>query len=450
MKTKEKLVIFICVLTSILPLLDTTVVTVVLGDMAHSFSLQSNEISWVMTAYLMGMAVMIPIVPMISNCCGVLRTWVGALIIFALGSLIGGFSSPYFSVLVIARLLQGLGAGLLVPLVQIILVNAFGKENLRMIMSYVGIPAAFIPAIAPLFGALISTHFSWQALFLLNLPIILFTILLGYPYIPRSELATGKSYRLTGLVLVCLGYTAILYLLKEGKFFIHSSLSYLLVFGLSAMLLVGGIWQLYYQKNSAIQLKGFRSLGYSIAILSSFIVGIIFFGFLVLYPTVRSQLDAQQSLNFIGVMLCIQGVGTLISRSYMKRESIRQVNSLLLIPMGLLIAGVATFLLTLSVHSLWIESLAFLIRGLGIGVASIAVLSAPLEWASKEIYADTSSLSRMMLQFGGALGVLAAAGLAGLSYRESYGVFALMTIMLALGLLLVGNYVLRQRNQVIG
>ncbi|QRN40566.1 MAG: MFS transporter [Neisseriaceae bacterium] len=448
MKTKEKLVVFICVLTSILPLLDTTIVTVVLGDIERSFSLHSDEITWVMTAYLIGMALMIPILPTITHRYGILRTWIGAMFIFALGSLIGGLSTPYFSTLVLGRLLQGLGAGLLTPLVQIILVNNFGRENLRMMMAYVGIPAAFIPAIAPLFGSLISTYFSWQALFLMNLPIILLTLLLGYPHIPRSEPVTGRHYRLVGLILFCLGYTLILFLLKQSSLLFQNTFIYLLSFGIGLTVLLFSIWDMSHKENSAIQLKGFQSFGYSIAIFSSFVVGLIFFGFLVLYPNVRIHMDDQQSLNFIGAMLCVQGVGALISRNCMKWEIIKRMNSLLIIPIGLLIVGIATFLLGFSVQKIWFEGLAFLIRGFGIGISTIAVLSAPLEWASKDIYADTSSLSRMVLQLGGAMGIIIATGLTDLAYREAYSLFSLITVILALGLLYTGTHILRKPRKI--
>jgi len=204
----------VTVLGTVMSVLDTTIVNVALDPLATALHSDLSAISWVVTAYLLAIAAISPIAGWASRRVGTYRLYLLSLVLFTLGSLACGLAWDTTS-LVVARILQGAGGALLMPVGQSIIVKAAGRENLGRVMGTLGVPTVLAPVIGPTLGGWLLETFSWRAIFLINIPVGILAFTLGLRLLPRDEGA--PTYRLDwlGLVLGSLGTTLVTYGLSE-------------------------------------------------------------------------------------------------------------------------------------------------------------------------------------------------------------------------------------------
>ncbi len=184
-------------------LLDTTIVSVAVGDLARAFGAPVAQVQWASSAYLLAMVSVIPVMGWLVGRFGARRLWLGTLVLFLAGSVLCSAAWSIQS-LIGFRVLQGLGAGLILPLVQAILVAEAGPRRIGRAMGLVGIPGQLAPILGSVLGGLILASLGWRWIFLVNLPITLVAILLAWRYLPASDApadpAPGRLDR-TGLIL---------------------------------------------------------------------------------------------------------------------------------------------------------------------------------------------------------------------------------------------------------
>src|SRR5260221_2282768 len=149
--------------------LDTTIVATALPQMARSFAVGPNEVSLGMTAYMLTLAVFIPVSGWIADRFGSRSVFGGALVLFTVASVLCGLSTGigFFTA---ARVLQGLGGAMMVPVGRLIVVRNTEKSRLMQAISTITWPAIVAPVIGPPIGGFITTYASWRWIFLLHVP----------------------------------------------------------------------------------------------------------------------------------------------------------------------------------------------------------------------------------------------------------------------------------------
>ncbi|WP_375649384.1 MFS transporter, partial [Bartonella sp. MU70NMGDW] len=148
----ERYVIYTVIISSILPLLDGSIVNVILPNLAHYLSVGENNIQWVVTSYFLATVPGLLMSAFVQGSIGIKSTWFLASFIFMLGSLGVGLSYS-FPTIISARIVQGFGTGLLLPLSQTIIALQFGQTRVRQAMGTIAVPTVFAPAFSPLVGA---------------------------------------------------------------------------------------------------------------------------------------------------------------------------------------------------------------------------------------------------------------------------------------------------------
>ena len=149
--------------------LDSTIVNTAVPAMAESLDVLPLSLKAIVTSYILSLAVFIPISGWLADRFGTRRVFVWAIVIFTLSSLMCGLSVNV-PMLVAARILQGLGAALMLPVGRITIVQTFPKSELLMAMNFVIIPALIGPLLGPLVGGLIVHWLSWRVIFFVNIP----------------------------------------------------------------------------------------------------------------------------------------------------------------------------------------------------------------------------------------------------------------------------------------
>ena len=167
-----------------------------------------SDIQWVVSAYLLALAAVIPLTAWAGRRFGAYRVYMVALILFTLGSALCGLATST-SQLIAFRALQGIGGGLLMPIGMTLLVKAAGRENLPTVMSAIGVPMVLAPVFGPTLGGLLLQSVSWHAIFWINVPIGIATAVGGdAAAAPSPAGARARPVRLDwpGLLLAGVGH----------------------------------------------------------------------------------------------------------------------------------------------------------------------------------------------------------------------------------------------------
>src|SRR5262249_5124608 len=181
--------------------------------MANSLMSDLTTIQWVIPGYFLAQAAVIPVSGYFSNIFGIKRVFILCLFIFTLGSTLCALSTTETQ-LIAFRVLQGLGGGALFPLAQAIAFGAFPPNERARSSAIIGVPVLLAPAFGPTIGGWLTENYGWQAIFLVNLPIGILTIILSYVILPSDKVSEGgirRTFDYVGLTLSTVGVLAVVY-----------------------------------------------------------------------------------------------------------------------------------------------------------------------------------------------------------------------------------------------
>lgn len=206
--------------------LDNTIVNVALIPMANAFKTDINSVQWVITAYFLAQAAVIPAAGYLSSRIGVKRVFIACLALFTVGSLLCGLSDivqdssghPYIGLLIFFRVVQGIGGGALFPLATAIAFGAFPPNERASSSAVIGLPVLMAPSFGPTIGGLLIDSAGWQWIFFINVPFgILAIYLMMRIYKPETSdqkapaKANGNKFDYIGLTLSMLGIVSLVY-----------------------------------------------------------------------------------------------------------------------------------------------------------------------------------------------------------------------------------------------
>ncbi|MBI0067935.1 MULTISPECIES: MFS transporter [Snodgrassella] len=394
----ERKLVFAMTLSSILPLLDSSIVNVILSSISNDINASYAYIQWAVTVYMLACAAGILLSPYIHEKFGLKKAWICSIFVFLVGSILVGFSYNLVS-LILFRCLQGFGAGILIPITQSTIATYFGKERLKPVMALIAIPSVFAPALGPVLGAIISEQLNWRIAFFINIPLVLVAFFFGRTTIP--DIKTSK-YNMNIYVFMTFLIALILFFISikniaSGHFFdISNIIMLVLCIGLMMISLITNNKS----DSKLIDLSAFNSPQYSMSIMMGFLTSLIFFGFMIFFPLIQA-IKGNISLTYIGMLLALQGVGAWLARKFIYK-SLSEINSFLIIGVGLIISAISILIIQVGGNAS--EIIGFTVRGSGLGIATIAVLSSPFEFCDKNQIKDTSAVTRVVQQIGGAFG----------------------------------------------
>ena len=424
----ERKLVFAMTLSSILPLLDSSIVNVILSSISNDINASYAYIQWAVTVYMLACAAGILLSPYIHENFGLKKAWICSIFVFLVGSILVGFSYNLVS-LILFRCLQGFGAGILIPITQSTIATYFGKERLKPVMALIAIPSVFAPALGPVLGAIISEQLNWRIAFFINIPLVLVAFFFGRTTIP--DIKTSK-YNMNIYVFLTFLISLILFFISikniaSGHFFDISNII-MLVFGIGLMMI--SLITNNKSDSKLIDLIAFNSPQYSMSIMMGFLTSLIFFGFMIFFPLIQA-INNNISITYIGLLLALQGVGAWLARKFIYK-SLSEINSFLIIGIGLIISAISILIIQVGGNAS--EIIGFTVRGSGLGVATIAVLSSPFEFCEKNQIKDTSAITRVIQQIGGAFGSVLSGILINLTLDQIISVNCAYQIMFFLSL----------------
>jgi DHA2 family multidrug resistance protein len=308
--------------------LDTSVANVALPHIAGSLSATPEEATWVLTSYLVANAIILPMGAWFSMLIGRKRFYMICVGLFTVSSLLCGMA-PTLGLLVLFRVLQGLGGGALQPISQAILVESFPREKQGMAMALYGMGVVVAPVIGPTLGGWITDNFSWGWIFFINLPVGILSLVLTSslvhdpPYLVRKSI--GKDFKVDymGFGLLALGLGSLEIVLDEGQRNDWFSSNFIVTFAiLTAVALVGVVaWELR-QKQPVIDFHVLKERNFALATVSMLVLGFVLYGSTALLPLFLQTLLGYTAmlsgmvLSPGGIVICVAMplVGILLRR----------------------------------------------------------------------------------------------------------------------------------------
>src|SRR3954465_3050287 len=314
----------VVILGAIMSVLDTTIVNVALQTLSRDLHTSLDGIQWVVTGYLLALAAVIPVSGWAAARFGARRMYIISIVLFTLGSLLSGLAWSA-GTLIGARVLQGLGGGMIMPVGQMILVRAAGPRNMARVMSAIGIPILPAPVFGPTLGGLLVQHVGWQWIFFVNLPIGVAAVFAALRLLPAEKGSPATAGRLDalGLSLVATGLVGITYGLAEsgsaGSLTAPQVLIPLLV---GPVLVAAFVIRALRIPNPLLDMRLYANKAFASASVTMFALGAALFGAMVLMPlyfqTVRGE-DAVAT----GLLLAPQGIGAAVAMMISGRVTMR-------------------------------------------------------------------------------------------------------------------------------
>ena len=364
------LVAAVYVLGIFMNLLDLTITNVALPVMARGFGVSAASIAWVATSYLLSVAVCIPVSGWIGDRFGTKRAFVCALAIFTVGSLLCGVVQG-LGPLIVCRILQGIGGGLLTPVGAAMVFRAFPLAERARVSALITIPAVVAPALGPVIGGFLVQYWTWHAIFLINVPIGAVGLIVAMIGLHEHRVEGTASLDVPGFILAAVGLACLVYALGEvGARGIDDGR--VLLFGLVGIISLAGF--IFVEKRTAtamIDLRLYRDRLFTAGNLTTFLVNAAFFGTSFIMPqflqTERGLSPLTSGLTTFPTAIGIMIVAPLVGRFY------PIVGPRRLVMTGALLATCAAFALRYvdTTTNLWLVRLQMLPLGVAFGLVFI-------------------------------------------------------------------------------
>ncbi|MCM3886492.1 DHA2 family efflux MFS transporter permease subunit [Frankia sp. R82] len=387
--------------------LDATIVSVALDRLSHAFDVDLPTVQWVTTAYLLALAMVIPVTGWSVERFGGRRMWLLALALFLVGSALCGIAWSIGS-LIAFRVIQGLGGGLLLPLMQTIMAQAAGPQRLGRLMAVVSFPALLTPVLGPVLGGVIVESFSWRWIFLINVPVCIVAFVLAWRTMPPQVSSTRVSQRFDGIgfALLSPGLAAVVYGFAEaGRHggFTGAAVLVPLVIGVALIVAFVG-YALRTRIVPLIDLRLFRSASFCGAASLMFLFGISLFGALFLLPLYEQQARGRSPVE-AGLLLAPQGLGMMIGMVVLSRIADRvSPRAMVLLGLSLSVLGSVAYTQVTAHTSEVLLGGSLVVRGLGLAAAMVPVMSAAYIGLSAAEIPRATSAVRIFQQVGASLG----------------------------------------------
>jgi EmrB/QacA subfamily drug resistance transporter len=368
----------VVVLGSIMSILDTTIVAVALATLGRDFHVSVTTIQWVATGYLLSLAMVIPVTGWAVDRFGSKLIWMTSLTLFVIGSCLCGVAWSANS-LIVFRILQGVGGGMLLPVGQSILARSAGPQRMGRVMSIIGVPMVMGPIMGPVIGGLIVSNYSWRWIFYINVPIGIITLILSRRWLPRwdSDERFPSHFDALGFCLLSPGLAALVYALSEvGTTGSFTSASVLISFVAGVVLMTVFILHALHVKNPLLELRLFKNRNFTIANMCMFVVGAVLFGSMFLLP-LYYQVARGLAPWAAGLLMAPQGIGAACIMRWSGRVTDR-AGPRRVVPFGILLMAAATIPFTFVTASTneFVLAATLFARGLGLGLAMMPVTAA--------------------------------------------------------------------------
>jgi MFS transporter, DHA2 family, multidrug resistance protein len=388
--------------------LDTTVVNVSLPHIAGSLSATIDEATWALTSYLVANAIILPMTGWLASTFGRKRLIMAAVIGFTGSSFLCGLA-PNLASLIVFRIIQGATGGVMQPLSQAVLLEAFPPRDRGKAMGFWGLGIVVAPILGPVLGGWLTDTYSWRWVFYINIPVGMASLVMTQLYIfdPPYLRATGKrSIDYWGIGMLAVGIGALQYVLDKGQQDDWFESNLILTLGvISAVSLIALIIHELTTKEPIVDLRVFKVRSYAIGVFLMTIVGFVMYGSMVLLPIMLQTLLGYPSMQ-AGIALAPRGIGSFFMMP-ITGMMVGRFDARKLLTVGLCVGGgTMIWLSNLNLNAgYWDIFWPQVIQGAGMSLLFVPLTTIAMDAIPREKMGYATSLFSLMRNIGGSIGI---------------------------------------------
>jgi EmrB/QacA subfamily drug resistance transporter len=396
-------VLGVIVIGSFMSILDSTVVNIALPKLMSVFSTDVHGAQWVLTSYLLALAIVIPLTGYVDETFGGKRVYMITVALFTGASALCGLSWS-LSTLIFFRIVQGLGGGLIQPLGMSLLLREFRPEERGTALGFYGIPIMLAPAIGPTFGGYLVQYVDWRFIFFINVPIGIFAVTAASRILHEAPRRHNQKLDAWGIALVGIGSALLLLGIDNGPTDGWGSTSVVLEILVGALCLAGFVVVELVTEQPLLELRLFRSVNFSTAIFVTLVVQIGLFGATFLLPVFLQDLRGLGAME-TGMLVIPQAITVALIMPISGRIFDRFGPTVVLVP-GIALLTYATYLfanLNLNTSNLEIIEV-LLVRGVGMGLAMMPATTAAMNAVPRHLLPRATALANALQRISGSFG----------------------------------------------
>lgn len=422
----------VVLLGGIMGILDSSKAAIAADTLAAGFGVSLSTVGWVSTGYLLAVSVTIPVTAWAVDRYGGRRLWLVGLSLFLVGSLAAAAAWDVGS-LIAFRIVQGIGAGIVDPLMLTLLARATPPTQVGRVMGVMGVVSSTGPVLGPILGGLILAGLDWRWLFLSNAPIVILALLLALRTLPTDSPAVSPDARpsptrldIIGVALlgpgVASGVLALSELAQRGNVTAWQAMTPLLV----AVGLLG-----YYLAHARhpdrvippiIDLRLFTRRSFTASVVAAAVLGMATFGSIFTLPLYYQQVRGYDVFD-AGLLLAPFGIASALVMPFAGRLSDRLGSRALALTGATLALAASTALAAFPAETTMAAPLAAsFILGLGTGCAGAPVIGSVYRTLPAALVPQGSSVLYTLNQLGAAIGIATAALIVQSSHQPHAGI----------------------------
>ena len=402
----ERFLITVAVMSAtLIQVLDTTIVNVALPHMAGNLGASTDQISWVLTSYLVSSAIVMPLTGYFADVIGRKRFLLISIAGFVAASALCGIAQNLFQI-VAFRLLQGVFGAALVPLSQAIMTDAYPPEERGKAMAIWGLGVMVGPVLGPTLGGWLTEVAGWRWTFYINVPVGALSFFLASTAISESE-KRERRMDWTGLGLLGMGVAGLQYMLDRGTsqdWFASTDIR------ISAALAVTGVagfgwWSFRNGERALFDLRIFKDRNFAMACGVMMAMGLGLFGGLVLQPILLESLLGYPIVT-TGLIMAPRGIATAIAMIIVGRL-VAKTDPRILVGVGMLTSALGSWAMThysLDITTFWIIWPAA-VQGLGLGLIFVPLSTIAYATLPRAKMAEAAGIYSLVRTIGAAAGI---------------------------------------------
>ena len=393
----------VVLLGAVMSILDTTVVNVAIDHLAVAFHATLTTIQWVITGYTLSLAAVIPLSGWAADRFGTKRIYMTSLVLFTLGSIASGLSWSAESMIVF-RVLQGIGGGLIMPTVMTIMTRKAGPHRMGRVMGILGVPMLVAPIMGPILGGWLVDDVSWRWIFFINVPIGVVAFILALIVLDPDQPQPAHRLDWLGMALLSPGLAVFIYGLAESSTYGFGSLR---SWGPTAAgVLLIGAWFVHSWRtaNPLIDIRTFVHTRAGYAGTSFFLFAISVFGTMLLIPLYYQAVRGDSALD-AGLLMAPGGLGAMLLMPLSGKLTDRYGPTWLpATGLPLVAIGMIPFVFVGAHTSYVLLGSGSFVQGLGMGLAMMPNMTAAMQAVPPAAIARTSTGMNIIRQAGASVG----------------------------------------------
>jgi EmrB/QacA subfamily drug resistance transporter len=394
----------VVIVGSIMSILDTTIVNVALATLGRELHSTISDIQWVVAGYMLALAAVIPVTGWAARRFGAKRVYIISLVLFTGGSALCGLATSSAE-LIVFRVLQGVGGGMILPIGQLMMAEAAGPKRMGRVMSIVAVPAMLAPILGPTIGGLIVDNASWRWIFFVNLPIGLLAVIAALRTLPRAEPAPTDRLDYAGLAMLASGLPLITYGLAEiGSTGTFTSAKVVVPIVAGLAIVAAFVRHALRVPRPLLDVRLYMQRTFSSASLAMFCLGAALFGGMILLPLYWQNIR-HQSVVDTGLLTAPQGLGMALVMPLAGKLADRYGGGPLAL-IGVLVTTTFTIpfgFVGAHTSTAWL-AVAMFLRGTGIGFAFMPAMAAAFAALDRSQLSDATPQMNVLQRVGGSIG----------------------------------------------